>query len=450
MARIEKTVFISYRRKDISWALAVYQDLTHQGYDVFFDYTSIPSGDFEQIIISNIKARAHFVLILTPTTLDRCGEPGDWLRREIEKAIDEKRNIIPLFFDGFNFGTPTTSEKLTGKLKNVSRYNGMNVHHDYFLEAMERLRTKFLNVQLDTILHPISTEVQEVVKEEKLAANKALLQSVNERSVTQQKTIIETPKTLPVATPPNKITLSNGMEFMHVPAGKFIMGSNNGGDNEKPQHTVDIPYDYWMARYPVTNEQYNVYVNAEGNNHPVSDWQNKKDHPVINVSWDTAMKYCQWLSNLLKAELPTEMMVRLPTEAEWEKAARGTDGREYPWGNAFDKDKCNSSKGGKGDTTSVGMYSPQGDSPYGCADMAGNVREWTYSNYESYPYSAKDGREDEQKGGARVVRSGAYGREGSALRCTYRGRLDPYLAWNSPGFRVGVSSFLISLPHSGS
>jgi hypothetical protein len=71
MARVEKTIFISYRRKDVSWALAVYQDLTYRGYDVFFDYTNIPSGDFEQIILSNIKARAHFVLILTPTALDR-------------------------------------------------------------------------------------------------------------------------------------------------------------------------------------------------------------------------------------------------------------------------------------------------------------------------------------------------------------------------------------------
>src|SRR5262245_8402594 len=101
MANIEKTIFISYRRKDTYAALAVYQYLTGQGYDVFLDYTSIPSGDFEQIIVSNIKARAHFILVLTPTALDRCSEPDDWLRREIETAIDEKRNIIPLFFDSF-------------------------------------------------------------------------------------------------------------------------------------------------------------------------------------------------------------------------------------------------------------------------------------------------------------------------------------------------------------
>ena len=88
MARIEKTVFISYRRTDVYTALAVYENLKNQGYDVFFDYRSISSGDFEQIIVGNIKARAHFLLILTPTALDRCDEPGDWLRREIEFAVD--------------------------------------------------------------------------------------------------------------------------------------------------------------------------------------------------------------------------------------------------------------------------------------------------------------------------------------------------------------------------
>lgn len=99
MARIEKTVFISYRRTDVYTALAVYENLKDEGYDVFFDYRSISSGDFKQIITSNIRARAHFLLILTPTALDRCKEPGDWLRREIEIAIDEQRNIIPLLKD---------------------------------------------------------------------------------------------------------------------------------------------------------------------------------------------------------------------------------------------------------------------------------------------------------------------------------------------------------------
>jgi formylglycine-generating enzyme required for sulfatase activity len=160
----------------------------------------------------------------------------------------------------------------------------------------------------------------------------------------------------------NKLTLSNGMEFMRVPAGKFLMGStkenNLARDNERPQHSVDIPYDYWMARFPVTNELYNAYVKAKSIKHPVDGWEKKKDHPAVYVSWNDALEYSQWLNNLLKGELPSGLALRLPTEAEWEKAARwkpSPAGRgqgdalslskgegeafEYPWGNKFDKDK---------------------------------------------------------------------------------------------------------------
>jgi hypothetical protein len=176
MASIEKTVFISYRRKDRYEALAVYQYLTSKQYDVFLDYTSIPSGDFEQSIVSNIKARAHFLLILTPTALDRCSEPGDWLRREIETAIDEKRNIIPLFFDGFSFSAPGVAEKLTGRLGAIKRYNGLDIPAGYFTEAMERLCEKYLDVPLEAVLHPVPTEVRKVVEDEQTAANQALEQ----------------------------------------------------------------------------------------------------------------------------------------------------------------------------------------------------------------------------------------------------------------------------------
>jgi TIR domain len=116
MGRIEKTVFLSYRRTNFPWALAIYQDLTQHGYDVFFDYNSIPAGDFETLILENVRARAHFLVVLTPSALERCSEPGDWLRREIETAIDEKRNIIPLMLEGFSFGTPAIASQLTGKL----------------------------------------------------------------------------------------------------------------------------------------------------------------------------------------------------------------------------------------------------------------------------------------------------------------------------------------------
>jgi hypothetical protein len=176
--KIEKTVFISYRRKNLPWALLVYKDLSTNGFDVFFDYESIASGDFEKIIISNIKARAHFLVILTPSALDRCNQPGDWLRREIETAISEKRNIVPLFFEGFKYSDPSISRHLTGDLKMIKKYNGLDVPDGYFDEAMEKLRTKFLNIALDMILYPVSDDVQKVIGKHKIAANQAIAQII--------------------------------------------------------------------------------------------------------------------------------------------------------------------------------------------------------------------------------------------------------------------------------
>ena len=172
--RIENTVFISYRRANLPWALNIYQDLTHHGYDVFFDYQSIDSGDFDKIILDNIKARAHFVIVLTTSALDRCQEPNDWLRREIETAIDEKRNIIPLMMEGFDFGSPLISQALTGKLATLSSKNGLPIYAAYFFEGMEKLRNRYLNIALNDVpLRPLSAEAREFTEAQKAAASEA-------------------------------------------------------------------------------------------------------------------------------------------------------------------------------------------------------------------------------------------------------------------------------------
>jgi formylglycine-generating enzyme required for sulfatase activity len=505
MARIEKTVFISYRRKDISWALAVYQDLTHQGYDVFFDYTNIPSGDFEQIIITNIKARAHFVLILTPTTLDRCSEPGDWLRREVETAIDEKRNIIPLFFNGFNFGDDKVSEKLTGKLKDISRYNGMNVHQDYFPEAMARLRTRFLNVPLSAVLHPVSAEVQEVVLEEQRAANKAaeearararkkkqkeffdgiskLISSKNRRfglsiiiltallfwgisaflknqpfvNPQEQNTATATAPVLtktPTKAPPTatntpqptftptpgigstKVSEKDGMVMVFVPAGEFTMGSDTDSD-EQLIHQVNLDA-FWIDQTEVTNAMYAKCVDDGGCTPPPSSRSYARDsyygnsefddYPVIYVDWNKAKAYCEWVGR------------RLPTEAEWEKAARGTDGLPYPWGNTSPNNTLLNYGGIVGDTTEVGRY-PAGASPYGAYDMAGNVWEWVNDWYSEtyYQSSSSWNPTGPSSGQFRVLRGRSWYFLDNDVRSANRGRNDPSLASNLVGFRCSLS-----------
>jgi hypothetical protein len=216
MAQIEKTVFISYRHDDVYAALAVDRHLKSQGYDVFFDYGSIPSGDFEQVIVSNIKARAHFLVILTPTALDRCAKPRDWLRREIETAIDEKRNVVPLFFKGFRFGSPGVSEKLTGKLADLNRYNGLNIHEDYFQEGMEKLERQFLNVPLDAVLHPLPEEVKRVVEEQQASADKDIKrlepELLHKPEITD--TVLRSPPEITLAKEPTSHSIHQGPDTL--------------------------------------------------------------------------------------------------------------------------------------------------------------------------------------------------------------------------------------------
>ena len=173
MPRIEKTVFISYRRTNAAWALAIYQNLTYHGYDVFYDFTGIASGDFERVILENIRARAHFIVLLTPSALERCDEPGDWLRREIETALDTGRNIVPLMLEGFDYSTPAIARHLTGKLAALRKYNALSVPVGYFEEAMGRVRSQYLTVPLEAVLHPLTSAAEQAVKAQQAAASAA-------------------------------------------------------------------------------------------------------------------------------------------------------------------------------------------------------------------------------------------------------------------------------------
>ena len=241
-----------------------------------------------------------------------------------------------------------------------------------------------------------------------------------------------------------------GLEFARVLQSKFVMGSKEESEwpynQEKPQHTVAITYDYWMSKFILTNGQYAEFLAKQ--KHPVSDWQKKKDHPVVNVSWEDAAAYCKWFNETHQEELKDagNLTLRLPTEAEWEKAARGAYGNEWPWGNEFDAAKCNSREGGKGGTTPVGLYSASGgDSPYGCADMVGNVWEWCSDWFDEAEYkkrasgSVVDPR-GPQSGTSRVLRGGSFLSDRSFARCAFRSRNLPLNRYYSLGFRVCLSS----------
>jgi formylglycine-generating enzyme required for sulfatase activity len=236
-------------------------------------------------------------------------------------------------------------------------------------------------------------------------------------------------------------------ELILIPAGKFLMGSDPqidryAKDNEQPQHLLHVPA-YSIAKTPVTNAQYAAFVQAT-RHRPPQHWagttkspQSIENHPVVYVSWQDAAAYCRWLAHV------TKKPYRLPTEAEWEKAARGTDGRIYPWGNERDATRCNAYESDKGATTPVGSYL-SGASPYGVLDMAGNIWEWCATKQDKlYPYGVS---EDEwtdnylKENAVRVLRGGAFNFSGSYARCAFRARLDCDSSYDCIGFRVVVSA----------
>jgi formylglycine-generating enzyme required for sulfatase activity len=265
--------------------------------------------------------------------------------------------------------------------------------------------------------------------------------------------------------------------WCQVPAGPFVMGSDKqkdpqARDDETPQHEVNLPA-YQISRYPLTNAQYQAFVDDEGYQNEAywteakaaKYWQagqvkrrvykdgkfhdewataphdygpsfNLANHPVVGVNWYEAVAFCHWLSERLGQR------IRLPTEAEWEKAARGTDGRIYPWGGEADPERMNYGDTGIGTTSAVGCFA-RGVSPYGCDDMSGNVWEWCATkNGEDYPYNvAEDEWSEAYLSGTdvRVLRGGAFYDADDRVRAAVRFRNNPYFRDRNIGFRVVVA-----------
>lgn len=249
-------------------------------------------------------------------------------------------------------------------------------------------------------------------------------------------------------TPPRMVT---------IPAGEYILGISDEQIEhlyrtelwaeewvekdlfavEQPQHIVYMPA-FEICRYPVTNAEYYLFIWSTGYRVP-KEWsgfryaEGTDNHPVIGVSKQDAEAYCQWLNETLGSNY------RLPTEAEWECAARGGDERLYPWGDEFDPWRCNTLESGKRGTTPVGEYSPSGDSPFGIADMAGNVWEWTSSVLKPYPYDFKDGRESGDAKSRYVIRGGSWYYSHKLARTTVREGVVSTFTSPALGFRLGRS-----------
>lgn len=232
-------------------------------------------------------------------------------------------------------------------------------------------------------------------------------------------------------------------EMIVIPAGEFIMGSDTGPEDERPAHRVTLPA-FRIDRLPVTNAEFAAFLNAKGPGTAVR-WYDHDDadarirlrggrwvsdaayenHPAVEPTWAGAREYCAWRGK------------RLPTEAEWEKAARGTDGRRYPWGHeAADRTRAQFAAGWNATASADGF--PAGASPYGVLDLAGNTWEWVSSLYRSYPYRPDDGREDLAASGVRGTRGGGHDSSADEITTTQRGRTlsrNPRAGHHNIGFR---------------
>jgi formylglycine-generating enzyme required for sulfatase activity len=251
---------------------------------------------------------------------------------------------------------------------------------------------------------------------------------------------------------PDFVALQGGVFLMGTPVSELsALAKRYGGTRESyreesPQHQVVVA-PFAIARTPTTHALYAAYVAATGARAPLL-WRGAappdqlRDHPVVDISWEEANAFCAWLAEQHVGGVGHGAF-RLPTEAEWEYAARGADGRSFPWGEEFATRLANTREGALASTTPVAAY-PDGASPHGVYDMAGNVWEWTASLDALYPYQSDDGREGAGPG-RRIMRGGCYANPHGYARCACRFRLAPGLRNEFTGFRLAVS-----LPAQGS
>lgn len=267
-----------------------------------------------------------------------------------------------------------------------------------------------------------------------------------------------------------------------VDAGPFVMGSTDEDTlaypDEKPQHTYEIQEPYLIGRYPVTNAQYAAFVRAGGYRTRRYwtgagwAWRERENvvgpevygepftlpnHPVVGVSWYEATAFCAWLAealNVAGARLnvwqngeireinlePSTFNLQLPSEPQWERAARGVDGRRYPWGDEIDVECVNYRETGIGATNAVGAF-PGGASPCGIEETSGNVWEWCCTKWQS-DYTVYRSEDDVRGDDRRVLRGGPFSYSGGRVRCAYRDYNAPYYRDRSYGFRVAASPYL--------
>jgi formylglycine-generating enzyme len=372
--RNPRQIFLSHAHEDAQVAQKLAHDLEAHGYDIWLAPDSIRPGEkWVEAINRGLEESGLFVLLLSPEAV-----ASRWVKMETNAAIEFEHEgemqIFPLLLK------PSRLPPLWRAFHHISLRGG-------YEQALAALLTALEPQTYKPLISPAAKAPATV-----------------RQPPTQPQ---------PVATPDSYVDAKTGKEMVRVAAGMFLYG-----DDQKKLHLDE----FWIAKTPVTNAEYARFVADTGHQAPShwkGIWKYKTPpaaiahHPVVNVCWHDAKAYAAWAG------------MELPTEQQWEKAARGTDGRKYPWGDKWRENYCNTSESGIGKTTPVGQFSPQGDSPYGCVDMAGNVWEWTDSHYQE----GEDWR---------VLRGGSFLDLRNPARAAYRYYSTPVYRSYNYGFRVVV------------
>lgn len=454
-------IFISYRRTTSKHlARSIFMALQQRGHDVFLDVNSIDAGAFDHIIRNQIAARPHFLLLLSSGALERCANPDDWLLKEIQEAVRLKRNIVPVYDEGFDFNTE--KKYLPEALQHyLALQNAPPFVHYYFDAFIQTLSDRFFKDSVaDVPVAPTPlaerAEVQKRIQQAAQPPNDGWTPQIESteppqpvspaqqaelngfmRRAAQFTPATETPQPAPPAIWGVENILPAPFEWVYIPPGEVTFEIN------KKIETYSVSA-FNISKYPITNEQFNRFVQSEdGYSNPLwwddtvdsRDWRSKhtelpvrdsvqkRSHPVEKVAWYEAVAFCKWLAQRFNAPAPNlpPVIITLPTEPQWVRAAQGSDQRDYPWGMEFDLNRCNIKTNRIGRTTPVTQY-PNGASLYGVMDMAGNVFEMLLDGGSSPEYCG--------------IRGGSWQTDASRARLTYREEVSVVKRLDGVGFRI--------------
>ena len=455
--------FISYSRVNSDFAVRLAKDLRSAGYGIWLDQLDIPTGSrWDDEVEKALESSPIFLIILSTQSIQ-----SQNVKDEIGYAIDAGKHILPVVIEDC---------KVPFRLR---RFQYVDFTKKPYQDSLAEIKDLLTNTKkLENLVgneeddvHPKAAvpqlQVESAVGEKDLAQNgstvrgnlrsKSILPIIGvvvaffvvmagflglgsfyfgKNTPTPGVAVTNTSKpfTVTATETATEISASSDAEMILVPEGKFTMGNGNDDENEQPVHVVDLS-TFYIDKYEVTNLSYKKCVVSGNCEPPVNSSSNTQpnyydnslydNYPVIYVDWNMAKTFCEWRG------------ARLPTEAEWEKAARGTDVRTYPWVGDVSCASANYKECGK-DAVAVGSYE-NGISPYGAYDMAGNVWEWVADLYQKDYYAMLgDGVLNPMGptiGNTRVLRGGSWFNSAKSIRVTIRNDSDPLKAYNYVGFR---------------